>query len=205
MTRKDSRAEQDQLSGLLSPWLKRLRFRASLDWLTGDRVLDYGCGVAEYSEWIPDAMEYVGLEHNPKIVAMAHARYPDLSILQGNVMSDEDLYRSLREDPFDAIVMLAVIEHVSEPLHLLARLYEVLRPNGRIIMTTPSPIGEFVINITGYLGLSSKESHDEHEQLLGKSDLVRLLTTSGYRVEHYHRFLLGLNQVVIGRKPLDSR
>ena len=194
-------AEQDQLSGLLSPWLKRLRFKASLRWVQGEHLLDYGCGVAEYADWVPAGTSYTGLEHNPDIVAMARARYPNLMIIQGDVLSPEDELASLEGQRFDTIVMLAVIEHTDDPVSLVMRLAALLHPGGRLIMTTPAPIGKIVLDVTGWLGLSSRESHDEHEDLLGKADLINLVGAGGLTLTHYSRFLLGLNQIIVGQKP----
>jgi SAM-dependent methyltransferase len=192
-------ASQDQLAGRLSPWLRQLRFKASNRWLLGPRILDYGCGVGLYAGQIPPDYTYVGCESNPAIVAMARANDPSLTIIPGDIVRDGELFEAYRETPFDSIVLLAVVEHIAQPREALARLREILKPGGRLIMTTPAPIGKQVLDVTGTLGLSSRESHEEHQDLLGKADLLDLLAATGYQLEHYSRFLAGLNQIVVGR------
>ena len=46
--------------------------------------------------------------------------------------------------PFDVIVALEVIEHVAHPDRLLARLRQLIKPNGFIVLTTPN--GGFLRN-----------------------------------------------------------
>jgi SAM-dependent methyltransferase len=42
------------------------------------------------------------------------------------------------DDEFDAVVCVEAIEHVENPFHLLRELRRVLRPGGRLILTTPN-------------------------------------------------------------------
>lgn len=192
--------EKDQYSGLLSPWLRNLRINAVLPWLTGTRILDYGCGIAELYLHVAQDYDYTGVEPIPEVFEVATKRFPDANIVRGSFDIHTDGLLALLDPPYDSIVLLAVIEHVPSPAELVADLYEVLAPDGRLIMTTPAPNGQHVLSITEALGLSSPESHEEHQDLLGKADLQQILHGAGFRVEAYRRFLLGLNQIVIGQK-----
>lgn len=43
-----------------------------------------------------------------------------------------------KDNTFDCVTCLEVIEHVVDPLRLLRELHRVLRPQGRLVMTTPN-------------------------------------------------------------------
>jgi 2-polyprenyl-3-methyl-5-hydroxy-6-metoxy-1,4-benzoquinol methylase len=191
-----SLAQQDQLDGLLSPWLRKLRIQASLKWLQPGAVLDIGCGVAKYADAIPPHYTYTGFEINPSIYQMAKTRRPTLPLFNIDIMANDPQLEDHLQS-YDNVVLLAVLEHVPDPAAFLTRAGQFLKPGAHLIATTPSPIGEPVMAVTEKLGLSSKESHDEHEDLLGREELERIVAASGLRLVHYKRFLLGLNQLIV--------
>jgi uncharacterized protein (TIRG00374 family) len=193
-------ASRGQVTGLLSPKLRQVRSTEASRWLQGNRVLDVGCGVADFSELLPENFVYVGLESDPAIAATARARYPWIEVICGNLEEDPHLLDKYLHAPFDCVIMTAVIEHLNNPRGFLTRLLPVLVPGGRIILTTPAPIGKFALDVGALLRLTSREAHAEHKFLLSKADLIYLLTSSGFEIEHYGRFLFGLNQLVVGKK-----
>jgi 2-polyprenyl-3-methyl-5-hydroxy-6-metoxy-1,4-benzoquinol methylase len=198
-------AKLGQTSGLLSPWLQRKRFSAAKKWVIKGRLLDYGCGDADFSQWLPKDVVYVGVENDQTIVAHARSRYPDLEIIHGNLETDKTLLDRFIVSPFHGVVMTAVIEHLSNPESVLDCLYSVLAPGGRIVVTTPMPIGRKLLDIGKVLGITSKEAHAEHKELISRKRLIGLLISSEFEIEHYSRFLFGLNQLIVGRKPHQGR
>lgn len=52
-------------------------------------------------------------------------------------------------------------------------------------------------DLTSRLGLASKEAEEEHETLFDRDELERVLAEAGLRVEHYGRFLYGMNQLAV--------
>lgn len=168
--------------------------------MTG-RLLDYGCGEADFSEWLPKDVVYVGVENDPATAVEAQSRYPDLVILHGNIEIDETILDRFIANPFQNVVMTAVIEHLSKPQSVLDCLYSVLTPGSRIVVTTPMPIGRFFLDFGVLFGITSREAHSEHKGLISKKHLIGLLTSSKFEIEHYSRFLFGLNQLIVGRKP----
>lgn len=192
----------DQISGLLSPWLQRRRFYAAREWVLTGRLLDYGCSVADFSEWLPEDVVYVGVESDLSIAAAARARHPELEIISGNLEVDTNFLDRFLDAPFDYVVMMAVIEHLSNPEEVLKRLYAILVPDGQIIITTPRPIGKILLDIGAVVGITSKVAHEEHKDLLSRRELSELLTHIGFQVKHYKRFLFGLNQLIVGVKEI---
>ncbi len=52
-----------------------------------------------------------------------------------------------QKESFDAITMLDVIEHLTDPRHVLAEVKKILKPNGVLVLTTPN-IGGLASKLT---------------------------------------------------------
>lgn len=102
--------------------------------------------------------------------------------------------------PFDVITLLAVVEHIPVPeLYEIAKAcWNVLNPDGRVIITVPHPRVDRFLDILKALGLIHGLSLDEHygfdpEQLPEIFNRWTLLTKE--------RWELGCNYLFIFRKP----
>lgn len=95
-------------------------------------VLEIGCGRGLTGELIQAEVgcRVTGVELNP--VAAAEARSRLHEVLVGDVESLP------LEAGFDAIVALELIEHLVDPLQFLRRMIGLLRPGGRLVLSTPN-------------------------------------------------------------------
>jgi SAM-dependent methyltransferase len=160
----------------------------------GGRVLDVGCGLTD----LPGRFEvYVGCDRNPDVLAQQRTRFPKRDFHEWDIGRGAAPAALLARAPFEGILLLAVLEHVSEPAEVLGRLAPLLAPGGRLIATTPHPIGRWPLEAGAALGLLSSHAHDEHETLLGREDLEAAGRSSGLSLVHYSRFLLGMNQLAV--------
>lgn len=184
----------DQISGLLSPWLRAQRIAAARPYLSG-RVLDFGCGTGELVHHI-GRERYVGLDIDEPSLAEARRRFPEVPFLRELEPSMGELQAL---GPFDTIVGLAVIEHLPEPARVLERLRTLLSPTGQIVLTTPHPLFEVVHRAGATLGLFSREAKEEHEQLLDRQALEAMAAQAGLFLACYRRFLFGANQLALLR------
>jgi SAM-dependent methyltransferase len=89
---------------------------------SGARILDYGTGVAPYRDLFPATAEYVGAD------------------LPGNPRATVDLNPDgtlpVPDGSFDAVVSTQVLEHVRDPALYLSEASRVLRPGGRLLLST---------------------------------------------------------------------
>jgi SAM-dependent methyltransferase len=86
------------------------------------RVLDYGSADAPYRHFFSADVDFVvaDLPGNPKATMVVN---PD-----GTLPADDA--------SFDAVLSTQVLEHVAEPKVYLAECYRVLRPGGRLLLST---------------------------------------------------------------------
>src|SRR5205085_7090165 len=86
------------------------------------KVLDYGCAELPCRHFFGPDVDYVGadLPGNP------HATVELL----------EDGTIPLPSDTFDAVISTQVLEHVTEPALYLSEAHRVLRPGGRMLLST---------------------------------------------------------------------
>jgi len=94
----------------------------ALDLAPGDVVVDYGCADQPYRDLFPPGVTYLGadLPGNPDAAVEIG---PDGSL-------------PLPGDHVDAVVSSQVLEHVADPALYLAECARVLRPGGKLLLST---------------------------------------------------------------------
>jgi len=99
----------------------------------GGRLLEVGCGHGLLlDEARRRGYETLGLELSAGAAAYARATL-------GLDVREERLEDLAPEEPFDAIVLADVIEHLDDPVGALDRLAELLAPGGVLCVVTPDP------------------------------------------------------------------
>lgn len=187
-----AKPKRSPLKGVLSGFLTRQRFRAVSAYIHGE-VLDIGCGYGKILSLLPAGVTYAGVDSGPEIIQYLRKTYPDhefylLDLDKGELQLDRQ---------FDTILMLAVVEHLSQPQKALCQALEHLKPDGRLLITTPSPIGDRIHRLGARFGLFSQFAADDHETIFTQASLRRLLDDCGVQVDRYRRFLLGGNQLFV--------
>ncbi len=115
------------------------RHLAVYEWIgarvVGRRVLDMACGEGYGSEVLArGAAGVVGVDANPE--AHQHAR---LRYTRQNLTFERGLVETFGEpDSFDAVVFLQTIEHVQDPVAVLAHFRSLLAPGGVAYVSTPN-------------------------------------------------------------------
>ena len=181
----------DQLTGLLSPFLRSRRITAVGQFLGQGPLLDIGCGTGALARNV-DSTRYLGVDQDEESIAIARKLFPAHRFL-----TLTDFAQSQNDNQFERIVGLAVIEHIEDPQKWLAWLRTLLKPGGQIVLTTPDPSVRWLHEIGGRIGLFSREGAREHRELINRDRMIQLAETSGFRVRHFRRFLSGCNQLFV--------
>lgn len=87
--------------------------------MTTAKVLDIGCGAGPYKEFFPNRFTLdIDPEKNPDVVGDIHTI-------------------PLEDNSYECILCTEVLEHVRDPKLAVSELYRVLKPGGKIIVSTP--------------------------------------------------------------------
>ena len=171
-------------AGILSGWLVRQRLHAARSYLAG-KVLDYACGHGQLAQ-LCAADGYLGYDIDSRKINVARQNFPGYRF-QVTIPADER---------FDTVAALAFIEHV-QPEAYLKQFAGLLRPGGRIVLTTPHPSFEWVHTVGSRLHVFSPAAHDDHQALISADDMAQLADGLSLRLIASRRFLLGANQLFI--------
>lgn len=110
----------------------------------GRRVLEIGCGRGEM------ACHLAARATAPR--TMVAADFAQSAVRLGRGRDDAGRVRWLVADiqrvpfddrAFDTVISCETIEHVTDPVAALRELHRVLRPGGRLLVTTPNYLGPF--------------------------------------------------------------
>jgi SAM-dependent methyltransferase len=179
------------MSGTLSSFLRLQRFKAIRPYLRGS-VLDLGCGYAEIIPHLAPGQPYLGVDRHAGILDWLHANRPGHTFLR----RDFDTAPLDLPGRYATILMLAVIEHLKEPDLLLRQLPALLEPDGLVVLTTPTPLGDRIHRLGARLGLFSTHAVNEHETIFDQASLAAIVNLCGLRPVAYRKFLFGGNQVL---------
>lgn len=105
---------------------------AAAQTVTG-KVLELGCGWGRGVELLANASEYyTGIDKNRKLMTVLNTRYTNVKFIAATLPA----IHYLANNTYDYIVSFQVIEHIENDALFLQEAYRVLKPGGRIFITT---------------------------------------------------------------------
>lgn len=117
-------------------WLRRheIGYRAAAALCRDARVLNAGCGEGYGAATIEaaGARQVVVLDYDAFTAAHARRAY-SLPTVRGNLVA-----LPFTDGAFDVVVSLQTIEHLWDQARFVAECVRVLRPGGRLVLTTPN-------------------------------------------------------------------
>lgn len=112
------------------------RYLLARSWVSGARVLDAGCGAGYGSALLAETAAHVtGLDRAPEALEYARAHYPASNLV---FQQGECLKLPFPDGEFDWVVAFEVIEHLPDADVFLREVRRVLRPQGRVAVSTPN-------------------------------------------------------------------
>jgi SAM-dependent methyltransferase len=171
-------------------WFRRheAAYLALLPHCAGATVLEAGCGEGYGAALIAGrAARVLALDYDEPTVRHVTRRYPQVGTVRGNLA-----FLPLRSSIVDVVANLQVLEHLWDQGGFLAECHRVLRPGGRLLVTTP--------NRLTFTPDSDTPLNPYHTRELAPSELDSLLRGAGFEVEA----LRGLRHGP-GMRALDER
>lgn len=93
------------------------------------RILDIGCGDQPYKSLLPKESIYNGLE-----IGDCNLKFNNYA--KGTIIYDGN-YLPFKDNSFNYIICIEVLEHSTDPLFMLSECYRVLESNGELLLTIP--------------------------------------------------------------------
>ena len=104
-------------------------------------------------------------------------------------------------ESFDVVTMLAVLEHLSEPLGMMTETRRVLKKGGRLVLTVPSKLSKPILECLAFqLKLLSADEIRDHKRYYNCPDLKSLLDQAELIMEQHRYFQMGMNNFCVAVK-----
>ena len=170
--------------------IQKWRMHVAARWIPqGSRVLDIGCHQGEFLLWLGGKITpSVGFD----------PLYKEISDSEGHKFFAQNFQADLpfEDNSFDAIVLLATIEHIHEKSGIARESARLLRVGGQIIITVPSLLVDKILDILLLLRIVDGMSLEEHHGFL-PDELPGIFIPEGFRLRKKQKFQFGLNNLYV--------
>ncbi len=156
----------------------------------GNKILDVGCGDGHFALHIKDKFNKIyGADIAKEAALIARKQEIFTSVM------DLNSSLSYKDNIFDAVTCLDVVEHLLDPDSLIDEIHRVLRPDGQLVLTTPN-IRNFrnlyTLIIKGVFPQTSPDTFvwgGGHLHFFTRKDIGALLKNTGFQ-----RITFSINQ-----------
>lgn len=146
---------------------------------SGWRHLDFGCGPGTFLSLLPMDVSAVGVDIAGAQIAYAQKHYGDRT---KEFIKIESGHLPFPDETFDSISCIEVIEHLDASTNaaIFSEFLRVLKPGGKLIVTTPNyaswwPVLEKIVN-----RLSGVSYEEQHISKFKRGDLDSLFGKIGF-------------------------
>lgn len=139
------------------------------------KVLDIGSGAGNMAHHLAHYGQVVGLDPNPRPLAVAAGRGLDVVQSMGDLLP-------FATGEFDLVALLDTVEHIPDELGVFAECLRVLKPGGKLIVTVPAFMSLWSYN----------DEINAHQRRYTAPELAQKLEITGFRVKRisYNNFFL---------------
>jgi SAM-dependent methyltransferase len=173
-------------------WLSGYQIRRHVPSFSGKRIGDFGCGYrAAFARTVLG--EVAGAVLVDVALAEDLKADPRVRAIEGRL---PEALAALPSESLDVVMIVSVLEHVTEPRRLLAEARRLLAPGGVLLVNVPSWRGKRYLELSAFrLGLSPAAEMDDHKMYYDVKDLWPLLVEAGFLPSRIDCFShkLGLN------------
>lgn len=168
---------------------------------SGGSILDIGCADGTFTNVILNksmAEKIIGIDVLKSSINWASKHWSNKKRITFRLGDAHNL--KFKNDTFDAVFALEVLEHVYEPVVVLKEIYRVLKTNGYAIFLVPSESLLFRIVWFFWGFYRGRIWKDTHIHAFRNDYLLKLCRQAGFKVELSNKFILRMLQVVKVRK-----
>lgn len=164
------------------------------------RCLDIGSGAYPAFLIGLEAAEKSGLEQTVSPEAKEVCSEHSIGTAEHDLTTSDPI--PFEDNHFDAITMLAVIEHFEPskvPL-ILRKIHRILKPGGVFMVTTPAAWTDRLLRTLAYLRLVSREEIADHKDVFTQNKLHSRLSDAGFTGIQTGTFECSMNLWATARK-----
>ncbi|MGQ9847332.1 MAG: class I SAM-dependent methyltransferase [Bacteroidales bacterium] len=182
---------------LLEPILRKMRINKVLPIIKkfkNPKLLDIGCGrKAELLKSVePYILKGVGIDF--KALPFETPKIKTIKMFLNDILPFE-------KSAFDIVTMLAVLEHISDPIPLAREINRVLCWDGILILTVPSKASKPILEFLSYkLNIVDQEEIRDHKIYYDRKDIEELFASAGFKLQSHKYFQFGMNNFCILEK-----
>lgn|GEM_PF-2677758 len=163
-----------------------------------EKILDFGCGFGRHTAYLHKvySADVLGVDADEKAIATARKKYGTTGVRFDKVASTLPL--PFPSGHFRVIHCYDVLEHVDDPLTLLAEFRRVLEPGGSLRLEVPHPVSERFLTALR----PSYPAEIGHLTVFTRTDLLSVAKAAGFQIVSYAKrrgiqnFEIGYNFLV---------
>ena len=167
--------------------LDYVRQRLAPNGLQGRHVLDVGCGGGLLSEALARAGAQVSaIDLAPELVKVARLHMLESGVQVDYQVKAVEALAAERLGSFDAITCMEMLEHVPDPAAIIAACATLLRPGGRLFLSTLNRTpAAFALAIVGaeYVARLLPRGTHRYADFIKPSELASWLREAGLQIE----------------------
>lgn len=177
--------------------LAKFRFQNAIKHIPQNSIVcDIGCGrdfrfLKQISGFIRHG---IGIDKNAKNFKNSQLEIKRFDVENGIPLNPQSV---------DIITMLAVLEHLRTPEKVLKECFRVLKRDGKLILTTPSPRAKPVLEFLSFkLNLLNQEQIKNHKNYFAPAKTKKMLQKAGFsqgNIKSWY-FGFGFNNLTIAKK-----
>ena len=154
-------------------------FKRMIGPVTGQAVLELGCGMGRNIGLVGGCAKYVGVDLSGVAISKAGKLHAGVTGCAFEHMDATDL--KLGDGQFDLVFAVELVEHVISITKLLSEAFRVLKPGGRFILNSANR-DSLHVRMTRKLGYPEFKATREHIREFGYAEMCGLLGDAGFRV-----------------------
>ena len=196
-----SQAELDKFNSLASRWWDpegpqkalhalnppRLRYVADRAPLRGSAALDVGCGGGLLSEALAaEGARVTAIDLAPDLLRVARLHMLESGLEVDYLQQSVESLAAERPASFDVVTCMEMLEHVPDPVSVIASCATLLKPGGRLFVSTLNRTpAAFALAIVGaeYVARLLPRGTHRYRDFIRPSELAGWLRRSGLELE----------------------
>lgn len=166
---------------MLKPWLLR-------EQTAGKQVLEIGCGRGDFSCWLArnTSARITAADFSHTAVAKGRNFAASLGLkIDWQVMDIQSI--ACPDSTFQFVISSETIEHVPDPIRAISELARVLKPGGKLFLTTPNYLNAIGL-YRGFMRLAGKrftETGQPINHFVTLPQTCAWIRKTGLRILHY--------------------